>query len=265
MRSVRPHLFDNLVRDLMGELLESLHRLQALELKLAAIRIDRESKVRLLDACRKRLRLLDDRMAAHEKNLLEKQIELDSLSLDASAREESIASHRVALTKAKTNREYAAILTAMNTEKADNMKLENDVLQRIEDVQNLKDEKVALAAEREKLLADVDRAEKGLAAFDEERREQRTALEAKRDEHSQHVEPVAMASFLRVALKNEGEAMATVTRVHAKREDYVCGGCNMKISLEVVSALLSRDEIQFCDTCGRILYLEGQAPQRSRA
>lgn len=248
----------------MGEILESLHRLQALELKLATIRNERESKIRLLDVCRRRLKQLDDRIEQHEKNLRQRQVELDTLSLEASAREESVAQHRTALTKAKTNREYAAILTAMNTEKADNMKIETDVLQRMEEVQQLIDQKATLAAERQKLLEDVERAEKALAAVDEKRKEEREALEAQRDQHAEHIEPTAMASFMRVAQKHDGEAMATVTRAHPKREEYVCEGCNMRLSLEIVSALQSRDEIQLCQTCGRILYLASASPQRAR-
>ncbi len=35
-----------------------------------------------------------------------------------------------------------------------------------------------------------------------------------------------------------------------------CGGCNMKVALEIINALQSRDEIQTCSACGRLLYLE---------
>jgi len=248
----------------MGELLESLHRLQALELKLATIRNERESKVRRLDGCCKRLKQIEDRIAAHEKTIRERQVQLDTLSLEVSSREESVAQHRGALTKAKTNREYAAILTAMNTEKADNMKMENDVLQRMDEVHRLKGELAEMANELEKFRGDVERAEQAVAAFDDDRREERTRLESQRDEHAQHVEPTAMAAFTRVARKNDGEAMATITKAHPKREEYVCEGCNMRVSLEIVSALQSRDEIQFCQVCGRILYLALGTPQKAR-
>lgn len=247
----------------MGELLESLHQLQTLEIELAAIRRDREFKVRFLEARRRKVQKIDERLAAHEKQLRDRQIQLDALSLDVAAREDAIANHREALTKAKTNREYAAILSAMNTEKADNLKIETDVLQRMEDVQKSKDEQTEMEAEREKLLADVVRAEHAVETYDEDRKAERTALEARRDDQAYHVEPTAMAAFQRVALKQDGEAMATITKIHPKKEDYVCGGCNMKVSLEVVSSLQSRDDIQLCQVCGRILYLPTRAAQRA--
>ncbi len=247
----------------MGELLESLHKLQELELKLAAIRRDRESRIRFLNACRRKVQKIEERLDAHNRQLRDRQIQLDTLSLDVTAREDSIAKHREALTKAKTNREYAAVLTAMNTEKADVMKIETDVLQRMEDIQKFKDEHAALEAEREKLQADVARAEQAVEAFDEQSETERTALEAEREAHADHVEPTAMAAFRRVALKLDGEAMATITRVHPKKDDYVCGGCNMNVSLEVVSSLQSRDDIQLCQVCGRILYLPNRSPQRA--
>ena len=45
-------------------------------------------------------------------------------------------------------------------------------------------------------------------------------------------------------------------------EDYCCGGCNMTITLEVVNLLQSRDDIQHCAVCGRILYLEPTGAHR---
>jgi predicted nucleic acid-binding Zn-ribbon protein len=50
--------------------------------------------------------------------------------------------------------------------------------------------------------------------------------------------------------------MALVERVHPKRVEYVCSGCNMSVTLEIVNALQSRDEVQTCQICSRILYFE---------
>ena len=50
--------------------------------------------------------------------------------------------------------------------------------------------------------------------------------------------------------------MAALQRIHPRRDDYVCSGCNITVSLEVVNALHSRDEIQACKSCGRILFID---------
>ena len=64
-----------------------------------------------------------------------------------------------------------------------------------------------------------------------------------------------MQIFLRVDERHDGEAMAPVTRVNPRREEYACSGCNIRVSIEVVSALQGKGDIQYCKVCGRILYL----------
>jgi predicted nucleic acid-binding Zn-ribbon protein len=53
--------------------------------------------------------------------------------------------------------------------------------------------------------------------------------------------------------------------MHPKRDEYLCSGCNMKVTLEVINALQTRDELQTCKVCGRILYWEAPEKQRARA
>lgn len=249
----------------MGELLEELHRLQDLELKLAAIRQARNAKVRQVDIGRRKLRQVEEQLAAQQIAVRDLQIIIDSLSLDVASREESILKHREALTKARTNKEYAAILTAMNTEKADNMKIEAEALQKMEDIQALKDQQAELESQRGKLLDGVARAEGALKAADEESSGKRIALEAQRDEHADCIDATAMASFRRVAEKHDGEALASVERLHPKRHEFVCSGCNMQVSLEIVNVLQGRNQIQLCDVCGRILYLPPQSSPAQKA
>ncbi len=50
--------------------------------------------------------------------------------------------------------------------------------------------------------------------------------------------------------------MAQVLKSHPKREEYICDGCNMSIPVEAVNSLMTKDELQQCQICGRILYLE---------
>jgi predicted nucleic acid-binding Zn-ribbon protein len=87
-------------------------------------------------------------------------------------------------------------------------------------------------------------------------RERRSDLEAQREQVADAIPPATLATFARVAERHDGEALAEIVRLHPKRDDYVCAGCHMKVTLEIVSALQSRDEVQSCDACGRLLYLD---------
>ena len=240
----------------MGEILEELHRLQIVELKLVAIRQAREERERRLERYHRRVRDADERLTRNESTVRTEQMRIDELSLDVAAREEAIGKHRQALTKAKTNKEYAAILAAMNTKKADNAKIENEILRLMEQAQAFKDEGTQINAEKAQHLEDVRKAEAHLKALDDERGDERSELESVRAEHAAKIAPPTLATFTRVASRHDGAALAEIQKVHPKRDDYVCSGCNITVTLEVVNALQTRDEIQLCGACGRIFYLE---------
>ena len=53
--------------------------------------------------------------------------------------------------------------------------------------------------------------------------------------------------------------LAVVVQVHPKRLEFSCGGCHMSVPLELVNALKSREDIQCCNVCGRILYVQEEA------
>ncbi len=240
----------------MGETLEALRRLQDIELQLATIRRKREAKARRADTHERKVAQADEKLEAQRALLRDRQVRLDALTLEISAREESTGKHREALNKAKTNKEYSAILAAMNTEKADTAKLENSILVLMEEIQAAQQVLADLEAQKTKYVEDVGASRKTLADYDAESKDERERLEAVHDEHAKGIAPAVLASFSRVAQRHDGEAMAIVTRLHPKREEYMCGGCNMKVTLETVNSLQTRDEIQLCSCCGRILHLE---------
>lgn len=240
----------------MGEILESLRRLQDVELQLATIRRKREAKTRRIATHQRQAKQADQKLDAHRRKMRERQIRLDTLTLEVSTREQAINKHREALNKAKTNKEYGLILAAMNMEKADTAKLESHVLELMDEIQKLQNEAAEIEAEKARLQENVAAAEKVLQAFDDQSREGLSELEAKREECADSIAPATLMSFTRVAERHDGEAMAPVSKLHPKREEYMCDGCNMKVTLEIVSSLQSRDDIQLCNSCGRILYLD---------
>ena len=166
----------------MGQVLESLHRLQGIEIQLAEIRRDRDSKVRRVKLRIRRVRVADEEILTYKNTSRQRQIRLDALQLDVTARETAIDKHRQALNKAKTNKEYAAILTALNTEKADNSKFETEMLQLMDQIQKVTDQVADLEAEKSKLSQEQARAEEAVAAFDAEHKAQSDDLCSRRTE-----------------------------------------------------------------------------------
>jgi len=248
----------------MGETLEGLRRLQGVELQLSAIRRSIEARARRAEVLKRNVAKCEERLQLKRNASRDVQRRVDAVTLDVTSREDTISKHREALNKAKSNKEYAAILTTINSEKADNSKVELEMVRLTDEIQALKKEAEGIEAECEQARQQVAAAEQALRAHEEECREQLRRLEAEREEYARAILPGALAVFTRVAQHHDGEALASIVKVHPKREEYACSGCNMKITLDVANSLRTRDDIQVCSVCGRILCLE-TSPERSRA
>jgi predicted nucleic acid-binding Zn-ribbon protein len=103
----------------------------------------------------------------------------------------------------------------------------------------------------------VQELETTAADFEAELSGQMEDLVAQRAESCTIIPPEALSIFERACEKHEGEATAIINKVHPKREEYICSGCNMSVRLETVNALkISRDTVLQCEICSRILFIE---------
>ena len=237
-------------------MLAALLHLQSIERQLTTVR----GRLRIRqNAVSKQQQRIDDLRSEweglHEQSL-QRRKEGDSFELDLREREDKVTSLRNALNTAKTNKEYAAILTQINTLKADNSTLEDRVLKAMQDVDTLK-------TEADEIQTNIDAEEKRLAEItlsNEAEIEKLSGmlerLTAERSAAASEVPLTERSLFERIAKNLEGDAMAPV-EIHGKKPpfDYICGGCFMGLNAEHANALQTRDEVRTCDSCGRILYL----------
>lgn len=244
----------------MGTMLEGLLHLQAVERELVQVRRRLKARKNAVTAQEKRIRAhQEDFNTLHEK-VIERRMTADQLELDLKQKEEHVAKLRGSLNQARTNKEYAAILTEMNTFKADNAKTEEAALQVMQEIDLVKaqaDEVQELMQNEEQRLEEIRQAsEEEVARLDGMLAE----LTDKRAEAAAAVSPKILDLFERVADNYDGEAMAVI-EVHGRKppHSYVCGGCFMGLNAEHANMLKVRDEIRTCDNCGRILYLDAQA------
>ncbi len=241
--------------DFMGELIASLQRLQEIELELNRIRKGEEAKLRQISGASRKIVRLDDDLLDLGRTSDQLQRESNALELEVKTREAAVTKHREELLKARTNKDYATILTAINTEKADTSKIEQLALEKLTEVEGFQAQITTREEEKSGIQARQDKVQAALDAYRAETADERERLEQSRKEASTTLPASALSTFTRVADHHEGEALAEVLKIHPKREEYACGGCNMQIPLDSVNTLRSRDEIRFCASCGRIHYL----------
>ena len=185
-----------------------------------------------------------------------RSIQVNRLELDLKERDEQISKLRNHLNLARTNKEYSALLTELNTAKADDSKIESQVL---ELMKNIETDEAACAEiktqiEQQRGKLDDIRKEAEVKAVGIEK--DIADVQAEWDAAAKDIPASALQFFQRVAETYDGEAMAEVEQVDENAQSYSCGGCFMGIPAEIVNVLSSKDEIIRCSNCTRILYLK---------
>jgi len=239
----------------MGPVLNGLIKLQSVENRL---RVEKAKLTR----CRRnviiqenQIRTLQNALEAKKEEVQLSKIQFDRLELELKSRDETIARLRTTLNTAKTNKEYAAVLTQLNTTKADNSKIESQSLELLKDIEadeaeceqiqnQINEQKQHL----EQLRTEVETlAGKYQAAIDK--------IQAEWDQVAQTIPDKPLEIFKRVTETYDGQAVALIEQQDGKKGAYSCGGCFMGLTAECVNLLMTKDDIIRCPNCTRILVL----------
>lgn len=195
----------------------------------------------------------------HQELLIQKrQVQARARSLETQVREaeERVARLREQMNSVKTNREYSALLMEVNNLKIEKGKIEEQALAELSRVDELDRQIKQVEANEQEQRRLVELAESEVQQCQSEISQQLEELLARRQAAEQSLPAEALAAFRKAADANDGEAMAAVIEENRKNREYSCGGCYMSIPAERVNALMARDEVVCCPSCGRILYLD---------
>ena len=244
----------------MGPVLNALVKLQSVENQLRAAKAKLARCRRNVIIQENQVRSLQNALEAKKEEIQLTKVQSDRLELELKTRDEQISRLRAMLNVAKTNKQYALVLTQLNTTKADNSKIENQVLELMKDIEadEAESRQIQTQIDEQKQKLEQVRKETGLSAKKYEAEIQE--IQAEWDRKAQEIPPEPLQLFKRVAETYDGEALAVVESQEGKPGAYSCGGCFMGITAESVNLLLSKDDIIRCPTCSRILVL-GSSPR----
>ncbi|MGE4286624.1 MAG: zinc ribbon domain-containing protein [Phycisphaerae bacterium] len=239
----------------MGPLLEGLYKLQIEEDKLRGMtkRLERANRAVVLQE--NKLAELESELALKGRGIVRLKAESDAIDLEIKSREETVEKYKAALNTARNNRDYAAILTELNTNKADNSKLENkslEIMQMIENEQKLCEELKAAIEEQKQLIEDVKARAAGRVAECTEAIEE---ISKQWEVAAKALAPDVLELFKRLAGTYEGSAVSYIEQADPRRELFHCNGCFMSLTSETWNRLLTQDEIIRCPSCGRIVVI----------
>jgi len=242
-------------------LIEDIKALYLVDQQLRGLESRLGSAKTHLKAQQAKLQRLTEQHAELNDQLRHTQASEANLENEANAAEEHIDKLRQQMNAVKTNKEYSAMLVEVNTFKADKSKLEDEALQLMQKIEQLQEQVADVeqqVAEQEKIK---ELAEQKLQQRTDEIRDRLEELKAERDQAADKVPPSALSAFEKLADGLDGEAMAEVHQDDARRMEYSCGGCYMSIPPETVNRLATQDDLVYCPSCKRILYLEAETRQ----
>jgi hypothetical protein len=240
----------------MASTLQALQALQEVELKLTALRQRIHAKERGVRSAKRRKAQISVALEEKHEEIKRKLAVIAHLELDIKTHDADISKLRDALNTSKTNKEYAAILTQINTDKADTGKIEDRVLEQMSEIEAMRKEEETFQAQINHEDQRLSSANSELEAFEQASQEEMEGLEQDRSEAAAAVPRETLVLFERASERHDGEVLAAVVQPHPKRDEFICDGCNMGVPLEQYVALQSRDQIQVCGSCGRMLCLE---------
>jgi hypothetical protein len=221
----------------------------------------REAQNRL-DEAGKNVRLQDRRVADLEAKLKDAQnrhkhllSRAGQLDLDMRSRDAHIEKLRTQQQTAKNNKEYQAFLVEINTAKVDRNKVEDEAVRVMGDNEKGTQEVASLAAALEGERAKLGTIRSQLADTIAKHQAEVDSLKPARQEAEAKVPANVADKFNRLADRYEGEALSPLARPDRRREEYLCTSCNMELAIDIYNKLHSRDEVVFCPSCQRILYI----------
>lgn len=239
----------------MGAMLEALLALQDIELQIVDIRRQLASRQRTVRHQTAKLRTAEETLEAERDEVRRSQAQMDEVDVELKSRSAHITRLRENLNTVRTNKEYAAVLSQLNNEKADVTRLEARAFELLTGVEAKKkalaERQAAVDQEVQKLAAVESQVTQAQSSFTD----RLAALERQREQAADALDPKALELFNRISERYDGEVMARVIQVHPRRPEYLCEGCNMSLAAERANALLTRDDVITCDNCGRILHM----------
>jgi uncharacterized protein len=203
---------------------------------------------------------LAEKLKLAQTNLREHQSKAAQSELDIKSRDARIERLRTQQQSAKNNKEYQTFLVEINTEKVDRGKVEDELIKLMDVVEKAQAEVKELSAHVQVEQAKLSEMQNQIGDTVAKLRSEVEAMRPARDAAAAALPPKIRDAFDRLADRFEGEAMADLERPDRRREEYACGACNMDLVTDVYNKLHSRDDLVFCPSCGRMLYIPEDLP-----
>ncbi len=202
---------------------------------------------------------LDESFRTGKERIDEERTGLEGLSklhrekeAELKAGQEKLRKARERLLEVKTNKEYQAMLTEIETIEKTNGKIEEEILvlyDRIDERKGaLKTHEKEFEAVRTKFETERKRIDEEMASLDGALQEQKALFDALIG----NLEHDLRRRYEMIKVRRNGIAIVAVRK-------GICSGCNMNIPPQLYNDIQRSEQIHCCPNCNRILYWDESA------
>lgn len=197
-------------------------------------------------------RLADDEatVAAAKAKVLEVELAIKNLDLDAQTRRNTIVRLKDQQFATRKNEEFRVMGDEIVRYEKDVHDLEDKELELMEKLEGVKPGLVAALA---KLAATKKLVEEEVTELTERARHIETRLvdlKAERATLVESIEPAPLGIYERL-MKTKGDSAVVML------ENGICGGCHVRVVSGTLNSLKLNETITHCEQCGRVLFIEG--------
>lgn len=241
------------------ELMESLLKLSQVDAQVRGLRSRLQSAQRYLDTQTRQLGDLNQQLQELQTRRKHMQATIANHESEMATIDERIEKLRDELNSSVTNKQYSAVLTELNTIKANRSEIETQEIGELELVESVEAEIKTIQSHIEERSKMRDLAAVQLKECESEIGQRLVELETEREQAADDVPMKALDIFDTLADIYEGEAMASIKEVSFRHREYACGACNIQLPFETVSVLMGGvSTVVRCTACTRILYLQDE-------
>ncbi len=230
------HLLHQRAKALRDRLASAPRTLAARQTALAARQADVEKARKALQDAKVHLKKGEHALQAH-------QAKIDDL--------------KAKLNQVKKNEEYKALQNQIAHDKAAMGKTEDEILQSYEQIETESDALAKLEAEVKSFAHDVVTIQTEIESHASAHKDQLQELETAIIEAEISIPEQERERYSRTVRQFGADALAAC-------ENGACLGCFTSVTTQMLNHLINGDQLMFCKSCGRLLYLDEQVETTSK-
>ena len=199
---------------------------------------------------------IDEQLNSIKSELRQLEASIHNVENEVKQLDERIATLRDRMNNARTSKEHSALLTEINTLKADKALFEESMLEKMTKADELRTQTEELESQR----GERDKV-RGVAVGDRDKRAEEIKdrleeLKKEREKVAAEVPAPAMSAYEDRLVFGIDEVMAPVNEQSRRNMEYTCGNCYTMLPIEQVNVLLKRADLAQCPSCQTLLYME---------